>query len=31
MKFVIGHVVMPFIEYCGDVVITPSNKYYKGK
>jgi len=26
-----GHVVMPFIEYCGDVVTTPSNKTCKGK
>jgi hypothetical protein len=31
MKFAIGHVVMPFIKYCGDVVTTPSNKSYKRK
>jgi len=31
MKFTIGRVVMPFIEYRGDVVITPSNKTCKRK
>ncbi len=29
MKFVIGHVVMPSIEYGGDVLITLSNKSCK--
>jgi hypothetical protein len=29
MKFAIGHVVMPFIEYGGDVLITPCNKSCK--
>jgi len=29
MKFTIGHVVMPSIEYGGDVLITPSNKSCK--
>ncbi len=29
MKFAIGHVVMPFIEYGGDVLITLSNKSCK--
>jgi hypothetical protein len=31
MKFAIGHVVMPFLEYCGDVVTTLSNKSYERK
>jgi hypothetical protein len=29
MKFAIGHVVMPSIEYGGDVLITLSNKSCK--
>jgi len=29
MKFAIGHVVMPFIKYCGDVVTTPYNNLIK--
>jgi hypothetical protein len=29
MKFAIGYVVMPSIEYGGDVLITPSNKSCK--
>jgi len=31
LKFAIGHVMMPFIKYCGDIVSTPSNKSYKKK
>jgi hypothetical protein len=31
MKSTTRHVVMPFIEYCGDVVTTPSNKTCKRK
>jgi hypothetical protein len=31
MKFAIGHVAMPFIEYCGNVVTTSSNKSYERK